>query len=213
MSQIHYMLAKKYSKSIIILLVLLTLVSAFFGCSSKPKKQAKSNQKVQTAQSHVNKAVTTSEQKKIDYEVPIGTLKLTDASKLPAGKFGREHPFLPIISRRQAREELRNNVQPYAPAEKATPKDSTIELNLANRLSRPRSETVPKPPVNLRLTLIMDENTAMFEENKTSKYVSVGDTIGGLKVVEIRSSEVILSDGDKTYPVRLGATFTFQQRT
>lgn len=212
MLQTHREGTKRCKKLIAMTVIILALLVAINGCASKPKKQAKSKPKSQSAQSNMNKVITASGQK-IDYEVSIGTLKLTDPSKLPGSGFGRENPFLPIVSRRQVKESSHKNVQRHMPAGKITPENSPIELSLVNKLAKPRSETSNKPPVNLKLTLIMDDSTAMFEENKVSKYVSEGDTIGGLKVIEIRSNEVILSDGDKTYPVRVGATFTFQQRT
>jgi hypothetical protein len=54
------------------------------------------------------------------------------------------------------------------------------------------------------LTAILG-GTAILKVDGADKSVSVGDTVSGMKVSEIRSGEVLLDKGGKKYTIALGS--------
>ena len=99
--------------------------------------------------------------------------------------YGRKNPFVPLV-RSRSRNGTRSVSRPSATQVRTT-------------------ESEPKKEVIIRLSAVLGENAAILEENGVSRSASTGDTIGGLKILEIKSGEVLLSDGNKKYTVTLGA--------
>lgn len=51
------------------------------------------------------------------------------------------------------------------------------------------------------------KNTANIEEKGLSRSISVGDTVAGMEVVEIRRGEVVLESGTEKHTMTLGDPF------
>jgi len=101
---------------------------------------------------------------------------------------GRKNPFTPLT---KAKRITRNT------------KDE------ASTVSRtPQAKPEPCPVARLTTTFTVTDSrknrsTAIVEESGISRFVSVGDTIVGMTIVEIQRGKVILSKGDKKCVVKL----------
>lgn len=177
-------------KKIGVMILIFGLLFVISSCG-KPKAKQSSKAKVQTTTKKTMNLTT----QEVSDPKPI-ILKRTLPSELQAGVFGRQNPFAPLVSAKSSSEVAKNPI---------------VETPLANRFTQTRpylpvkqERNMPKPKSSLRLTLIIDGNSAVFEENNASKSVSVGDMVAGMKVLEIRKSEVVLGKGDKKYTVMMG---------
>ena len=110
----------------------------------------------------------------VDSDEPAGE---NSALVLAPQNYGRKNPFVPLVRTRSRR--------------RPTTQARTAKIP-------------PKKTVIIRLSAVLGENSAIFVENGVSKSAAVGDTIGGLKVLEIKTEEVLLGNGDKKYTVTLG---------
>jgi len=93
-------------------------------------------------------------------------------------EFGRENPFMPLI----VEHAIRSVVKP----------------------DKPDSRRAGLLDVRLTAIFVGDASYAIIEEEGISRCVYVGDTVAGMKVLEIRRGEVILSKGDKRQAIILG---------
>ena len=93
-------------------------------------------------------------------------------------EFGRENPFTPLI----VEHAIRSVVKP----------------------DNPESRKAGLLDVRLTAIFVGDASYAIIEEEGISRCVYVGDTVAGMKVLEIRRGEVILSKGDKRQAIILG---------
>lgn len=183
-----YNIIKKFG-----IIVLVFCMLFMFNSCGKPKAKQSSKAKVQqVAKSNVNQTTQVVSESKIVH------IRRTSPSELQPGLFGRENPFIPLVSTKSSSEMQRSPVNEPMPANKAIQPRSNLPIpaRQEKNLLRPRS--------SLKLTLIIDGNSAVFEENNVSKSVSIGDTVAGMKVLEIRRSEVVLGKGDKKYTVMMG---------
>ena len=182
-------MAKKFW--LIALLLSVVLVIGLTGCGEKPKKtdtQSSSAKLVATPKSDESTQIVPASVVEEKVEVRV--------SELSSKEFGRENPFQPL----------------GLFAEKSNIASSRTKIIQANedRLAAKSIPRSPEPPKkakvlpNVKLTLIIDGNTAIFEDNHNSKVASIGDSVAGMKIVEIRNSEAILDGGDKKYMVLLG---------
>jgi len=192
------------NKKIMAVLLSITLIIALDACSSKPKPNAKtkSNNVIASDDAQVKSVSLSSSEKK---EVVYSGSELTPASSLPCGEFGRENPFSPLVADgKNARtggrsnKKVDNNMDSFAEGFKVLEKLFTPAVEVKEKIE-PK-----KMGPDLRLTLIINEKVAVFEEDNVSRNVAVGDTIAGMKVMEIRKEEVILGEGDKKYTIKLG---------
>jgi len=192
------------NKKIMAVLLSITLIIALDACSSKPKPNAKTkNNNVKASDDAQVKSISLSSPEKT--EAVNGKTELTPVSSLPYGEFGRENPFTPLVAdgkntRAGGRDNRRvdNNMGNFAEGFKVLEK-------ILNPVIENKGKTVPKKTgPDLRLTLIINEEVAVFEEGNVSRNVTVGDTVAGMKVMEIRKEEVILGEGDKKYTIKLG---------
>jgi len=180
-------MTKRFKIISILLSVVLIIGIACCG-SGKSKKTANKGKSVQITQeasagtTGLNTAapapVSTGDQEDIPVQLRI----------LPTTEFGRENPFIPLVS--------------TGIGARTTASEKSI-------VDRPVAKTIvkkPEPPPlpNIRLSLVIDGNTAILEDNRSSKVVSVGDTVSGMKVLEIRSNEAVLSSGTKKLIVSQG---------
>lgn len=186
-------MSKKYK--IIALFLLAILVIGLIGCGGKSKKtNAKKNpaKPVVSQENTANQAVQTT-----PVNITENTVEKTDIALnrmyLSPEEFGRENPFFPV---RQFEKKSK------------IPEDKSA-LIAANE-ARLVPKNIPKAPVktevmpNVALTLVIDNKTAIFQDSSGSKVASVGDSIAGMKIVEIRNNEAILDGGSEKYAVSLG---------
>ena len=101
-------------------------------------------------------------------------------------EYGRENPFVPLVRSR------------LAGRARTTNRSKTTQTKT--------TESEPKAEIVIRLTAILGENSAIFNEGGADRSISVGDTVGGMKVLEIRISEgkVVLGKGDEKRTIELG---------
>ncbi len=98
-----------------------------------------------------------------------------EPQRLSPQEYGRENPFDPIVKK--------------GPARRSKPTKTA-----ANKTKQ----------ITVHLTAILG-GTAILKVDGTDKSVSVGDTVSGMKVSEIRSGEVLLDKGGKKYTIALGS--------
>jgi len=88
-----------------------------------------------------------------------------------------------------------------------------VNRNTANKASTvsrtSQAKAGPHPVVRLTATFTVTKPrkrkpAAIIEENGVSRFVSVGDTIIGMTILEIQRGKVILNRGDKKCLVKLG---------
>jgi hypothetical protein len=185
-------MSKRYKT--IALLLSIALIIGFYGCGkSKTTKMSKRN-KSSTAENIPKNILidstltTTSVTEQEDIPIELRVLSSED--------FGRDNPFVPLVELSKPKStkiaekiiEDRPKVLPI-PSDKAEPNQI-----LAKTAINP-SEFLP----DVRLTLIIDGKTAIFAENGSSKVLSVGEAISGMKIQEIKKDGAILIYGTKKY--------------
>jgi hypothetical protein len=190
-------MTRKYK--VIALLLSLVLVIGLASCGSKSKKTASKKGSVkQVAQEPVSQTANPLPQavpaSVTEEDVPIGVRNLSP------DEFGRDNPFVPLLAQMtQAGKK---------PSLTTDDKSRLIEANEARLMPKAvkATEVIKKADVlpDVRLTLVIDGNTAIFDENRISKVASIGDSIAGMKILEIKNNEAILGGGDKKYSVALG---------
>lgn len=188
---------KKYKTMALLLSILLLIGVAGCGKSKVSKGKEKTPQVAQDASNipanneSANPTLSTAsivEQEDIPIELRI----------LSPEEFGRDNPFLPLT----------------ASAKSAQLTKSKIEL-MSNYIDKSEQKYLPPimPDVtakkseilpDVRLTLVIDGNTAIFEENRTSRVLSVGETVGGMKIQEIKRDGAVLVNGNKKYTASPG---------
>ena len=160
-------------------IILLLFVVAINGCDRTTANQS-SAAKDQTNRKPPVQVSPSPEQ--VDSDEPTDE---NPALVLAPKNYGRKNPFVPLV-RSRSRSGTGSVSRPSATQVKTT-------------------ESEPKKEVIIRLSAVLGENAAIFVENGVSKSASTGDTIGGLKVLEIKSDQVLLGGGDTKYTVTLGA--------
>jgi len=99
------------------------------------------------------------------------------ALRLSPREYGRENPFEPVVKKSLAR---KSNVK------------------------RPSTTVNKREEITIHLTAVLGK-TAILRVDSVDKPVSVGDTVNGMKILEIRSGEVLLDKGGKKHTIALGA--------
>ena len=121
-------------------------------------------------------------------------------------EYGRTNPFAPINwSRRSTRTTSGSSVT-QAQTETTTSKTAQA-VNAVNKINKSVAElNKAAEETVVRLTAILGENLAIINESGADRSVSVGDTVGGMKVLEIRKSEdkLILGKGSDELTIGLG---------
>ncbi len=96
--------------------------------------------------------------------------------RLSPREYGRENPFEPVVKKSSTR----------------------------SNAKKPKT-TVSKPKeITIHLSAILGE-TAILKVDGADKSVSVGDTVNGMKVSEIRNGEILLDKAGKTHTIALGS--------
>jgi hypothetical protein len=103
-----------------------------------------------------------------------------------ATEFGRENPFMPLTM--EDVRSMRNDQRERESKEPNKPPSPLVRLTAVFLVSGARS----------------GESTATIEEDGVSRSISVGDTVMGMEVMEIRRGEIILSGEAGTYTMMLG---------
>ena len=154
------------------ILLSIVLIVGIAGCGGK-SKTSKSKSVIQEASAQESSPV-----------IPVSTAPTVTTEPedipvnqrvLPANEFGREDPFVPLVSTGG-----KNAV--------VDPKMKKTMTSEDDRLSTPMTKAIikkveaPAPPAlpNVRLSLVIDGGTAIFDDNKSSKVASVGDTVSGM---------------------------------
>jgi len=123
------------------------------------------------------------------YEFDPPTQKI--GRNLPPSEFGRENPFKPLMAEDTDRLVVHN---------------SSAENN-----GTPGFDG-KEPSIRLTAVFIMDGkresgNKATIEENGVSRSVSVGDTVAGMEIIDIRRGEVVLGSETRKRKIKLGELF------
>lgn len=98
-------------------------------------------------------------------------------------EYGRENPFIPLVV---ARSTSRN---------RTVPRISTAQTNNIAKKKEPK--------IIIKVTAILG-NSAIIEEGNAAGSVSIGDTIGGMEVLEIKSNGVTLGRGSEKHKIAVG---------
>jgi hypothetical protein len=182
-------MTKKFK--IIAILLSMVLITGIVGCG-KPKVNRKSVQITQEAVALTPNASSIA----VPANAPADIVEPGDipvqSRVLPANEFGRDNPFVPLWSPTGGR-----NTVIEVKAKNPMDEDAATKVTAKAIVKKPEAPPLP----NVRLSLVIDGSTAIFEENKASKVASVGDTISGMRVLEIRKNEAVLSNGLKKFVV------------
>ena len=171
------------------ILLSIVLIVGIAGCGGK-SKTSKNKSVIQKASAQdatiVNTPVSTVSTVTVEPEdIPVN-LRI-----LPANEFGRDNPFVPLMG-----------VSVKTPmADLSERKLMAVNMDKAKPIAK---KPEPPPLPNVRLSLAIDGSTAIFDDNKASKVASIGDTVSGMKVLEIRGNEAVLGSGTKKFIVSQG---------
>lgn len=168
------------------ILLSIVLIVGIAGCGGK-SKTSKSKSVIQeaSAQESITLVSTASTGTVEPEDIPV------NLRVLPANEFGREDPFVPL-----AGVSVKTQM-----ADLSERKLMTVNMDKVKPITK---KPEPSPLPNVRLSLAIDGSTAIFDDNKASKVASVGDTVSGMKVLEIRGNEAVLGSGSKKYIVSQG---------
>ena len=170
------------------ILLSIVLIVGIAGCGGKKTSKNKSVIQKASAQDAtiVNTPVSTVSTVTVEPEdIPVN-LRI-----LPANEFGRDNPFVPLMG-----------VSVKTPmADLSERKLMAVNMDKAKPIAK---KPEPPPLPNVRLSLAIDGSTAIFDDNKASKVASIGDTVSGMKVLEIRGNEAVLGIGTKKFIVSQG---------
>jgi hypothetical protein len=185
-------MTKKFK--VIAILLSMVLIAGIVGCG-KPKASQRKSKSVQITQEAAALTPTASDTA-VPANVSANTVEPGDipvqSRVLPADEFGRDNPFVPLWSPTGGR-----NTVAAVKAKNPMDEDTATKVAAKTIVKKPEAPLLP----NVRLSLVIDGSTAIFEENKASKVASVGDTISGMRVLEIRRNEAVLSNGLKKFIV------------
>ena len=117
---------------------------------------------------------------------------------LSSEEFGRDNPFLSLTS--SAKPDQFNKAKIESMSNYIDKSEQKYLPPIMPNVSAKKPEILP----DVRLTLVIDGGTAIFEENRTSRVLSVGETVGGMKTQEIRRDGVVLINGNKKYTASPG---------
>jgi hypothetical protein len=171
------------------ILLSIVLIVGIAGCGGK-SKTSKNKSVIQKASAQdatiVNTPVSTVSTNNADPEdIPV------QLRVLPISEFGRDNPFVPLMG-----------VSVKTPmADLSERKLMAVNMDKAKPIAK---KPEPPPLPNVRLSLAIDGSTAIFDDNKASKVASIGDTVSGMKVLEIRGNEAVLGSGTKKFIVSQG---------
>lgn len=184
---------------VIALFLVVFMALGLMGCGKNSKKTAaKKSPTKQVAKETVPQTPNNSIQ-----TIPTNITEEDTSIKvrnLPSNEFGRENPFVPLLAGLPDRKNplIEDKFSLIAANEaKLAAKNVTKILEI-------QDEPKPKSLPDVKLTLVIDGSTAIFEENRVSKVASVGDSIAGMKIIEIKDNVAVLGNGDKKYNVALG---------
>jgi len=175
---------------LIAILLSIVLIVGIAGCGGKSKTSKNKSAVIQEASAQdetiVNTPVSTVPKSNADPEdIPV------QLRVLSTSEFGRDNPFVPLMG-----------VSVKTPmADLSERKLMAVSTDNAKPIAKK-----PEPPSlpTVRLSLAIDGSTAIFDDNKASKVASVGDTVSGMKVLEIRGNEAVLGSGAKKFIVSQG---------
>jgi hypothetical protein len=180
------------------ILVSIVLIVGIAGCGGKSKtsKSSKSKSVIQEASAQesnpVSAPVSTASTIALEPEdIPVN-LRI-----LPTNEFGREDPFIPLAVATAKNTVIDSKMKSTMIAE-------NDRVSMAKATIKKVEAPVPQSLPSVRLSLVIDGSTAIFDDNKASKVASVGDTVSGMKVLEIRGNEAVLGSGSKKYIVSQG---------
>lgn len=163
----------KISKIVIMLLSVVVLASGITSCDRFRRGNSKTVERRSAGTS--NRLDARKPPAQMEAEVEI--IEVTDVERraaLPKQEYGRDNPFERIL--------LGRIVEP------------------GEVIPPPVTPSVPEKEITIGLSMILG-NMAILLVDGSSRSVSIGDTVAGLKVLEIKESEVILVKGNATFTV------------
>ena len=167
-------------------IVLLLLCTVFMVGIDRCDRSETSPPAAETVQADSSPSSQTPPPPKQEDEDSDDVMEADPNSSLSPREYGRENPFVPLVRSR------------LAGRARTTNRSRTTQTQT--------TESKPKAEIVIRLTAILGDNSAIFNEGGADKSISVGDTVGGMKVLEIQIDEgkVVLGKGDEKRTIALG---------
>lgn len=183
---------RKYKTLALLLSILLLIGIAGCGKSKTSKRKEKASQVAQD--------VTNIPANNESASTALTTTNVVDQEDIPielrilsSEEFGRDNPFLPLTA--SAKPDQFNKGKIGVMNNYIDKSEQKYLPLIMPNVSAKKPEILP----DIHLTLVIDGGTAIFEENRTSRVLSVGETVGGMKIQEIRRDGVVLINGNKKY--------------
>ena len=173
----------KISKIVIMLLSVVVLASGTTSCDRLRRGSSKTVERQSASKSNPQRLNAQKPPPLAQVETEVESIEVTDAERraaLPKREYGRDDPFERILDGRSRK----NTAKP-------------------RQISQPQVNTeksVPDKEITIGLSMILG-NVAELMVDGSSMLISIGDTVAGLKVLEIKESEVILAKGNAKYTV------------
>lgn len=169
----------KISKIMIMLLSVVVLASGITSCDRFRRGSSKTLQRQSAGTSNPQRLDAQKPPPSAQVETEVESIEVTDAERraaLPKREYGRDDPFERILGGRPRKKDVK-------------PKP-TVNME----------KSVPDKEITIGLSMILG-NVAILLVDSSTKSVSIGDIVAGLKVLEIKESEVILVKGNATFTV------------
>jgi len=171
----------KISKIVIMLLYVVVLASGITSCDRFRK--GNSNTVERQSMSNTQMLNTQKPPPSAQVETEVESTEVTDAERraaLPKWEYGRDDPFERILGGR-------SKTTSAKPKQVTQPQVTT-------------EKSVPDKEITIGLSMILG-NVAILLVDGSTRSISIGDIVAGLKVLEIKASEVILVKGNATFTV------------
>lgn len=178
-----------------VLILLLLVALGIYGCCREKTKQNASDQKSEnnaSDQPSIQVPPVVAPQQN-NAKANTRSVKKSPSHQL-SRMYSRENPFLPIET---------DNIETNNEAS-AQQSNETIEAK-KEHLKAQKEKSVRE--VTIRLIGIIGEDTAFFDEEGSTKIVSIGDVIAEMKVLEIRGNKVTLGKDNVKHELKPGEQF------
>lgn len=173
----------KISKIMIMLLSVVVLASGITSCDRFRRGSSKTLQRQSAGTSNPQRLDAQKPPPSAQVETEVESIEVTDAERraaLPKREYGRDDPFERILGGPSKKSSVK--------AKQVSPPQVTTEKSVSDK------------EITIGLSMILG-NVAILLVDSSTKSVSIGDIVAGLKVLEIKESEVILVKGNATFTV------------
>ena len=173
----------KISKIVIMLLSIVVLASGIASCDRFRRGNSKNVDGQSTSMSNTQMLDTQKPPPSAQVETEVESTEVTDVERraaLPKREYGRDDPFERILG--------------------SSPKKTSAKPKQVSPPKVTTEKSVPDKEITIGLSMILG-NVAILLVDGSTRSISIGDTVAGLKVLEIKASEVILVKGNAKFTV------------